>query len=65
MNCTTFIGLDIHKDTIAIGCCKGRPGSTRIIGTIINSPDAAYPLHYPPFPDHPRLRGEQQPGQCR
>jgi len=40
MNCTTFVGLDIHKDTITVAVAKEGREAPESLGTIINSPEA-------------------------
>lgn len=36
---TIFVGLDVHKATIAVAVAEGRDGSVRSVGTIPNRPD--------------------------
>ena len=41
MNQIFFVGLDVHKDTIAVAIAEdGRRGEVRYYGTIVNSADA-------------------------
>lgn len=41
MSTTKFIGLDVHKETIAVAIAEdGRLGEIRFHGTIPNTPDA-------------------------
>ncbi|WP_180952910.1 IS110 family RNA-guided transposase [Acetobacter aceti] len=41
MSITKFIGLDVHKETIAVAVAEdGRTGEIRFYGTIPNTPDA-------------------------
>lgn len=45
MNKTLYVGLDVHKDTIAVAVAEdGRGGEIRFQGTIINSADAVLRL---------------------
>ncbi|WP_295039790.1 IS110 family transposase [Sulfitobacter sp.] len=45
MNKTLYVGLDVHKDTIAVAVAEdGRGGEIRFHGTIINSADAVLRL---------------------
>ena len=37
---TKFVGLDVHKETIAISVAEGNGGEVRCIGEIANSPEA-------------------------
>lgn len=38
MNKTLYVGLDVHKDTIAVAVAEdGRTGEIRFHGTILNS----------------------------
>jgi hypothetical protein len=37
----TYVGLDVHKDTIAVALAEmGNPGEVRVHGTIANTPAA-------------------------
>lgn len=41
MNKTLYVGLDVHKDTIAVAVAEdGRGGELRFHGTVVNSADA-------------------------
>lgn len=40
MKYTTFVGLDVHKDTIAVAVAKEGREAAESLGTIINSPEA-------------------------
>lgn len=45
MNKTLYVGLDVHKDTIAVAVAEdGRRGEIRFHGTIVNSADAVLRL---------------------
>lgn len=45
MNKTLYVGLDVHKDTIAVAVAEdGRGGEIRFHGTIVNSADAVLRL---------------------
>ncbi|EEE35489.1 hypothetical protein RKLH11_4166 [Rhodobacteraceae bacterium KLH11] len=45
VNRTLYVGLDVHKDTIAVAVAEdGRGGEIRFHGTIINSADAVLRL---------------------
>ncbi len=45
MNKTLYVGLDVHKDTIAVAIVEdGRGGEVRFYGTIVNSADAVLRL---------------------
>jgi len=45
MNKTLYVGLDVHKDTIAVAVAEdGRNGGMRFHGTVVNSADAVLRL---------------------
>lgn len=45
MNKTLYVGLDVHKDTIAVAVAEdGRAGELRFHGTIVNSADTVLRL---------------------
>ena len=45
MNKTTYVGLDVHKDTIAVAVAEeGRRGETRFFGTIAHTADSVLRL---------------------
>ncbi len=45
MNKTLYVGLDVHKDTIAVAVAEnGRGGEIRYHGAILNSADAVLRL---------------------
>ena len=40
MQTRSFIGLDVHKDTISVSIAEdGRDGAVRFIGVMANTPD--------------------------
>ena len=45
MNKVLYVGLDVHKDTIAVAVAEdGRGGELRFHGTIVNSAEAVLRL---------------------
>lgn len=45
MNKTTYVGLDVHKDTIAVAVAEeGRRGEIRFFGTIAHTADSVLRL---------------------
>ena len=40
MSILRYVGLDVHKDTIAVAVCEGGDAAARSLGTIPNAPDA-------------------------
>jgi transposase len=40
MNFNAYLGLDVHKDTIAVAIADGRTSDVRFYGGISNTPDA-------------------------
>jgi len=40
MNCTTFVGFDVHKETIAVAVARAGRGDVESLGMIPNEPDA-------------------------
>ena len=40
MNFNAYLGLDVHKETIAIAIADGRTNDVRFYGGISNTPDA-------------------------
>ena len=45
MNKTTYVGLDVHKDTITVAVAEeGRRGETRFFGTIAHTADSVLRL---------------------
>ena len=40
MDFTTFVGLDVHKETIAVAVARSGRGSVESLGMIPNRPDA-------------------------
>lgn len=43
-NDTTFVGLDVHKETIAVAVANGHGGEVRSLGLIPNTPEAVRTL---------------------
>ncbi len=35
-----YIGLDVHKETIAVAVANGTSGEVRFVGEIVNTPEA-------------------------
>ncbi len=45
MEFNAYIGLDVHKETIAVAIAEtGRTGEVRFYGEIANTPDAVAPI---------------------
>ena len=45
-NSITFIGLDVHKETISVALAEGgERGEARVYGEIANRPDALSPIY--------------------
>lgn len=62
---TTFIGLDVHKATIAVAIAKGGLRDTAVFfGTIENSPDALAKLVTKLARKHPHLSFCYEAGPC-
>jgi hypothetical protein len=43
-NITKFVGLDVSKDTIAVGVADAGRDASRFFGTIVNTPEAVRKL---------------------
>ena len=37
---TKYVGLDVHKETIAVSVADGQGGEVRYVGEIANTPEA-------------------------
>src|SRR5262245_59357155 len=65
MDFSAYLGLDVHKDTIAVAIADaGRPGEARFFGEIGNTPDAVAAMLRKIGSRHGRLHGVYESGPC-
>jgi lauroyl/myristoyl acyltransferase len=65
MEFNSYIGLDVHKETIAVAIAEaGRAGEVRFFGEIANTPDAVANLLKKLRSRHGKLHFVYEAGPC-